>query len=134
MGSSYFEVVNVATGEVVGDLPSPMLIEAGGGEAFQPDNMGDRFWRLREPKDPPGTVYTRVKVRHLEDWWVEFDVTVKHDSGQDAYRDWFPVRAVDGADAIARAVKVAEDDFRSRWGDEDVLMLSNAWPHKGFRI
>jgi hypothetical protein len=40
-------------------MPTPMLIEAGEGEAWQ---RIPGIWRLREPSDPPGTIYTRVRV------------------------------------------------------------------------
>lgn len=48
-------------------LPTPMLISQGGGEAyfvpFEGSVIAEGQWRARDDKyDPPGTVYTRVRV------------------------------------------------------------------------
>lgn len=59
-------IVDAQTGEVVGELGTGLLIQQGGGEAYQDGG----FWRLRDDKydaqldEPP--VYTRVRVRHLK--------------------------------------------------------------------
>lgn len=59
--------VVIANGRVVGDLPTPALIDAGGGEAYV-DPETPTIWRLRDDKYDarhPGITYTRVRVEHL---------------------------------------------------------------------
>ena len=53
---------------VLGDTPTPALIDACNDgrphDAYQHPETG--FWRLADPKyDPPGTVYTKVRVGHV---------------------------------------------------------------------
>lgn len=56
-------VVIGQNGRSVGDLPTPALIEAGGGEAYQePDS---EIWRLRDDaydKRYPAIAYQRVRI------------------------------------------------------------------------
>lgn len=61
-------VIDRRTGERLnedGSLPSGMLLQEGGGDAFLlpfSDGSGS-LWRLREDTDPPGTEYRNVIIR-----------------------------------------------------------------------
>lgn len=58
------EFIVVASGDVfervLHGLPSPLLVEQGGGEAYLEDGY---FWRLRDDQyDPNGTIYRKVRI------------------------------------------------------------------------
>ena len=59
-----FGVFDRRTGKELDGLPTPRLIEAHSGEAWMRD---ESIWRLREPDDPPETVYRQVIIRRLPD-------------------------------------------------------------------
>ena len=82
-----FIVKDASTGQILPGLPSPMLIQMGGGQAYRiapekaPDprfpkrQSDDGFWRYRDDEyDPPGTEYTRVRIGHTEQYYVEVEV------------------------------------------------------------
>lgn len=55
----YIVVTTAGWERVLHGLPTPRLIETGGGEAWM---QHEGIWRAKEDTDPEGTVYTRVRV------------------------------------------------------------------------
>ena len=76
MNTTGWAVVDAQTGEQVGDLATGLLIHQGGGEAYEEP---DGIWRARDDSyDPPGTVYTRVRVEHRPECPGDRAVNMSH--------------------------------------------------------
>lgn len=120
-----FRVINAHTGETLPGLPTPRLIEAGGGEAYFSPTTSPRWeprgtWYLHVPgryEDPTGT-YTRVRIVHTDDYKVTIAVTVTDGPDVDSYEDWFVVHAADRAEADQLALKAAAADVERRNGPD----------------
>lgn len=123
-----FRIKDRRTGSVIVGLPTPALIENGGGEAYQRDAG---IWRLRDDKfDPEGQVYTPVIVEHTEDWTV--DVHIKPGDGAEftAYDDWFVVEAATEAEARQLGKEAAFNDAMDR---EDPETFADVTVVRAFR-
>jgi hypothetical protein len=114
---SNFRIRNLTTRGVEQGTPSPMLISAGGGEAYE---SMPGFWRLRDDKyDPEGTVYTRVSIEHTEDWRVDVTITpIGPDGAEPADDDYFIVVAATESEAFRLAEEAARDYVENMFGDE----------------
>jgi hypothetical protein len=117
-----FRVVDASTHATLPGIPTPRLIEAGGGEAFfkAPENPQYKgVWYIHEEPNhvsPDGT-YTRVRIYHTEGYAVEVEVTVTGDDEQDNYRDEFFVDAIGEQDAQSLAAAECRRDVEDRYGD-----------------
>lgn len=112
------------TGKVLPGIPTPRLIEAGGGKAYFEPPSGEWFkgvWFLFSPET--GHVgngeYTDVRIVHTEEWTVYFDIKPLHPQDDaDEYRDQFVVHASSETEAMRRAEPVAQEDVESRYGED----------------
>src|SRR5688572_28236062 len=119
-----FRVRNMETRQVVPGIPTPRLIEAGGGEAFfQPgDNKSGGVWYLHEP----GTMhvsedgqYTRVSVEHTDDYRVDVEIRpVGLDGVEPAEDNYFIVEAASESEAFRLAATAAKEYVENVFGDE----------------
>ena len=125
-----FRVFDIRAGEDVPGVPSPLLIEQGGGVAVyeapsDPNGPWKGMWFLQDAHHPIGTDGTvrRVKVIHTEEWKVTVAITIYDPSLTDEdqepeYSDWFIVEASDRADAETRGRAAARKDVEDRYGDD----------------
>jgi hypothetical protein len=126
-----FRVRNIGDGTIVPGLPTPRLIENGGGEAYFVPNA-DRdargrervpgIWYLRDTgyESPDGT-YKRVRIEHTEDWRVDVRILPVLDGDiafEEAYDDYFIVDAATEQEAFRLAETAAHEDVQHRYGAE----------------
>lgn len=108
-------IVTDLYGQELPGLPTPMLISQGGGEAWQRDSG---IWRAAEPTDPPGTVYKRVRVKHVEEFYVEATVQLldpSDDDFEETFTDSIYVVAQNEAEARALAPAKAAEYWQGRY-------------------
>jgi len=108
-----FIVTEAATGLRLDGIPTPALIENGGGYAYE---QSPGIWRLRDTSygtpgyDPEGTKYTLVRVEHQYTYVV--DLTVEVYDPSDEYSDGEPVPMTLWVEA--RTQREAEDSAGRR--------------------
>jgi len=136
-----FRVIDTSTGKETRGIPSPLLIEEGGGEAFYtpPENPDGPFnkgyWRLREGNNvSPDGQYTRVRIVHTDDWKVTVRITVTDPRFPEEYEDWFIVEASDRQDAETRGEAAAKDDVASRYGEDAAFKVRVLHTREGVSI
>ena len=118
-----FRVRNMETRRVVPGIPTPFLIEQGGGEAyFVPSESGrfDGVWYARaKGYESPDGAYSRVRIEHTEDWRVDLNVTLSNERETvEPYDDYFIVEAADEREAQDLALAKAREDIERSSGDE----------------
>jgi hypothetical protein len=122
---SNFRIRDVATGYLLPGMPTPRLIEAGGGEAYfvPATDAGKRgtIWYLVAPGyEAPDGVSRRVRVEHTESWRVDVTIqpTSQSDEDVEEYRDYFIVEAATEAEAVSKARDISVADVDSQYGEE----------------
>ena len=123
-----FRVRDVETRQVVPGIPTPRLIEAGGGESFfQPgDIKSGGVWYLHEPGTrhvSPDGQYTRVRIEHTDDYRVDVEIRpVGPDGVEPAEDNYFIVEAASEPEAFqlarAAASEYVENVFGVDYGHE----------------
>lgn len=140
-----FAVKDASTGEVLPGLPSPLLIQQGGGQAwrvpyegtpdpYHPRQVDHGFWRLRDDSyDPPGTEYQRVRIVHTEQYYVEVEVEDLEDVDNPDAEPWTVGVHVEAEDrdqarrmGMSKALQHEQEDnpqgnYRANWSRAEVF-------------
>lgn len=118
--------VVMAEGRKVPGIPTPQLIESGGGEAyFVPSETikSGGVWYLRTPTHvSPTGEYANVRVFETSDWRVALNITAieaGHEDEADAYTETFYVEAITRQNAEDLAVDMARADIARQYGHDD---------------
>ena len=107
-----FEVRDASFGTKLPGIPSPLLIETGYGWAYDAGEPDHPYWRLRDDSyDPPGTTYRKVRIVHVEDFWVTVEVTIE---GEEPFKDDFLVTAANPDEAMLLGRERAVEEYRDR--------------------
>lgn len=112
-----FLVIDSATGQELDGMPTPALIEQGGEAYRHPDEP--RIWRLRDDSyDPKGTVYTRVRIKHVKEFTVFVEVQL-FETGSDEVRDPFADQFIVVAGSEYEAKQLAPAKAIEYWQDRE---------------
>lgn len=133
-----FRVIDTQTHEKLPGIPTPRLIEAGGGDAFEKDGV----WYIREDGTmhvSPTGEYTRVTIQQTDSWRVDMTIAVRDESVHDddlpeEYRDHFIVEAASRQEAEDLAAEAAREDVTERFGEDCAALINFLDAKKGVSI
>lgn len=125
-----FRIRNTSTQTIEPGIPTPFLIEQGGGEAYfvaAPETRSGGVWYAKAPGyESPDGKYTRVRVEHTEDFRVDVHIRVDDPSADasdpdvaDAmeWDDYFIVEAATEQEAQSLAREKAGEEVERQWGE-----------------
>lgn len=124
-----FRIIDASTHETLDGLPSPFLIEQGGGEAYPVSLSAESerpYWYAKAPGYASSDgKYTRVRILHTEDFRVDVHIRVVDASADEfdpdvrdamEWDDYFIVEAASDQEAESLAREKAVEEAERQWG------------------